>query len=155
MRPVLNLRFEDSWSVTSAAFNRTLIASQISNHYWSSPTLIAPRGKLLFWRFKTVFTTASDKGALASGTKLSVTPVSVTCPHRFKTEPCTGGLRPLHCLLLISGVYEGRAVDRISYKCLWLLPLHLSMAVLLLFKLVTLLDAEGTCPKSCVCQEIK
>lgn len=80
MRLVLNSRFEDSWSVTSAAFNRTLISSQISNHYWSSPTLVAPPGKPLFWRFKTAFTTTSDKRALASCTKLCTT-VFVTCSH--------------------------------------------------------------------------
>lgn len=81
MRLVLNLRFEDSWSVTSAAFNRTLISSQISNHYWSSPTLVAPPGRPLFRQFKTVFTTTSDKRALASYTKLSMTAVFATCSH--------------------------------------------------------------------------
>lgn len=75
---VLNSRFEDSWSVTSAAFNRTLISSQISNHYGTSLTLVAPPSKQLFSCFQTAPVT---KGFLASCTKLSMTPAFVTCSH--------------------------------------------------------------------------
>lgn len=157
MRLVLNLRFEDSWSVTSAAFNRTLISSQISNHYGTSLTLVAPPGKRLFSRFKTVFTTNGDKRVLASCTKLSMTPSCIcdllTCPHKFKTERYRGGVRQFHCFLSMSEEFmKEEPLAGLAVKA-WFLPFVLFIALFCSDCNWSQSQMQnGTLPKSCVCQ---
>lgn len=156
---VLNLRFEDSWSVTSAAFNRTLISSQISNHYGTSLTLVAPPGKRLFSRFKTVFTTSGDKRVLASCTKLSMTPSCIcdllTCPHKFKTERYRGGVRQFHCFLSMSEEFmKEEPLAGLAVKA-WFLPSLLFIALFCSDCNWSQSQMQnGTFPKSCVCQDL-